>query len=1464
MSEKITNYVKEDIAIVNVDGNEVKIFPSTIDEQVLVPDGMYGETTLDVELEHLRAKINELEEGNEEGEGACPIELLEFEEKTNRPLPISTSKNNFEHHLVTNVHHSRGLISTCLITNEYGDVFYFAGSHILDTTFPSTGLYCPDTRTCKNYYGFYRELGKYPVGDYLGNGRAILFGREGTASATPLYACIVDLTGSSKYDDHLIEKILVAPPSDGQSRSVNSLSQAVYDPVENMVYLIGSYGAGGYFARYNLTNREMEYPDSTIDGQNHNLGWLTDGYLAPNGDLYILGTIYTNGSGGGSGLSECRTNIYKSTRTNRTAWTRIPLTDSKDNGDSGEEPKAYDALTNTLYVLPCNTATNQIKQINLNTGEVSLGDVPYSGALEDARAIQTVYGIIVIGGRSSNVYPQSNTPKREIIEIVNRNVELVEIQPIPRNLVNPYVPCTQENRPIVSHIGFQIYDTILKEPLWWNGEVWESVKAPSKGFETDWGLVQSQESQEKTVIEDLSNPTFETGDWILTTKNGINVIKSKTITHNQSTSLVVTLTNVTSITVGMMASSESNFDKFYLYFDGSSQFYISGDGVTRSATFDNLNSAATYQLEFKYTKDSSVDKYDNCGYITKLEYTQTKSSDEEDGPIEVQMTRGQQTALNLYTGQDGQLVYNQTTKRLHTMDGVTKGGRALALLSDVPTIPSTYDATKITLNSSHFNSNNVKGALEELFQSVDNGKTLVASAITDKGVETSKNDTFSQMAENISLISTCDHNGQLGDSMEKIVITTLSIREFEFHIYVVEGETCRVDWGDGVVDEVGSDESLISHTYSDSQQREIIITGSKTKKTIYRVYFYKDGTTISQNNSKIKTFHSEYVCFTNCENMFRSAKYLTNVTMRGGYYRPTSAASMFYGNHALIEAPDVIDLSDCTSATSMFESSYKLEKCPDLIDCSKIVTASRMFNRTRAMKNIKTLNLQSCTSATELFWESGISVLPKDFNVPRLSNKKTTQYTYRDMGREEDGYTVTFPHPIIMSVGAAEYSLGNTATQKITKTNLTGKLIIYISHDVVEEGIETEDKSLQFEINVAYMENLTDLRIHNLREYGNFAQEDGTYTSLTDVTKGPYISVNHTGLDEKALERLVSDLPTLHHVYGTLHTHGAVGFNRNGNYIKEAQKKGWVTPFKTYGGDDYNEEESNVSVYFYFNASSSGPDPNYWIEMALFSESNEYFTMRGSTTSDGQWYGRSGQFLHRNINRSTQNTWGHVDGRSAYKIQFKLSNYAYIQIFRSPDCVFKDCDQMFTGQNFLKTIENGKTWIPRTAIEMFMGCTLLQSLPLDLLDLSQCVNTSSMLKGCKTLTTMQNRFDLASCENAEGMFSGADKLVFSKDGEGMIISNLKTPIEIKDKPGIEKIVFENMANFSCTNEERANGKIEIDLSNCGLDAGVLNDILRSLNTECVGNTIDISGNLGASTCDTSLVNSSSWRVITTK
>lgn len=66
------------------------------------------------------------------------------------------------------------------------------------------------------------------------------------------------------------------------------------------------------------------------------------------------------------------------------------------------------------------------------------------------------------------------------------------------------------------------------------------------------------------------------------------------------------------------------------------------------------------------------------------------------------------------------------------------------------------DATDVSFDGSAvgMTAANVEDAIEELFTDVSNGKQIVASAITDKGVTTAEDATYQEMADNIAAIET--------------------------------------------------------------------------------------------------------------------------------------------------------------------------------------------------------------------------------------------------------------------------------------------------------------------------------------------------------------------------------------------------------------------------------------------------------------------------------------------------------------------------------------------------------------------------------------------------------------------------------------------------------------------------------------------------------------------------------------
>lgn len=74
--------------------------------------------------------------------------------------------------------------------------------------------------------------------------------------------------------------------------------------------------------------------------------------------------------------------------------------------------------------------------------------------------------------------------------------------------------------------------------------------------------------------------------------------------------------------------------------------------------------------------------------------------------------------------------------------------------TDLPASSGSSEADGITIKDTgnNFTATNVEGALSELFQSASNGKTLVANAITGKGVATNPSDSFQTIANNIGKI----------------------------------------------------------------------------------------------------------------------------------------------------------------------------------------------------------------------------------------------------------------------------------------------------------------------------------------------------------------------------------------------------------------------------------------------------------------------------------------------------------------------------------------------------------------------------------------------------------------------------------------------------------------------------------------------------------------------------------------
>lgn len=108
----------------------------------------------------------------------------------------------------------------------------------------------------------------------------------------------------------------------------------------------------------------------------------------------------------------------------------------------------------------------------------------------------------------------------------------------------------------------------------------------------------------------------------------------------------------------------------------------------------------------------------------------------DDGSLSETQLNEYEQYIDSFETIDGALVAIANTKPTQTLTLVVKGDFEV-IIQDMSDITSELNAR-----------------IDECFQSVSNGKALLASAITDKGVETTSDATFAEMAENINNIET--------------------------------------------------------------------------------------------------------------------------------------------------------------------------------------------------------------------------------------------------------------------------------------------------------------------------------------------------------------------------------------------------------------------------------------------------------------------------------------------------------------------------------------------------------------------------------------------------------------------------------------------------------------------------------------------------------------------------------------
>ena len=171
---------------------------------------------------------------------------------------------------------------------------------------------------------------------------------------------------------------------------------------------------------------------------------------------------------------------------------------------------------------------------------------------------------------------------------------------------------------------------------------------------------------------------------------------------------------------------------------------------------------------------------------------------------------------------------------------------------------------------------------------------------------------------------------------------------------------------------------------------------------------------------------------------------------------------------------------------------------------------------------------------------------------------------------------------------------------------------------------------------------------------------------------------------------------------------------------------------------------------------------------------------------------------------------------------------------------------------------------------MFNDCKSLQSVPL--FDTSSVTNMSNMFQRCSAIKVVP-LFDTSSATIINFMFDGCFFLnlvplfdTSSATNMGFMFRNCWVLQEI---PLLDTSAVTIINNIFNENHGLAVGalsgtKISIDYSDCKLSADSINDIFTNLGIPDSAQTINVSGNWGAATCDPSIATaiSSNWTVIT--
>ena len=174
-----------------------------------------------------------------------------------------------------------------------------------------------------------------------------------------------------------------------------------------------------------------------------------------------------------------------------------------------------------------------------------------------------------------------------------------------------------------------------------------------------------------------------------------------------------------------------------------------------------------------------------------------------------------------------------------------------------------------------------------------------------------------------------------------------------------------------------------------------------------------------------------------------------------------------------------------------------------------------------------------------------------------------------------------------------------------------------------------------------------------------------------------------------------------------------------------------------------------------------------------------------------------------------------------------------------------DMTNMFYTCRSLKTVPLFNTSQVNNMSSMFLNCEALESVPLFVT--TSLMFMTSMFLGCVSLQSIP-LFNIATVTFMSNAFEGCSSL------QSVPLFNTAS---IDSAAGVS-LLF-NLCSSLC--QGRTNGiRFAISYVNCKLSTAALNDIFTGLGTASGSQTITVTGNPGAATCNTSIATAKGWTV----